>query len=217
MQPRPDSIQLTLQSALDLKVALDVRIDPIDLALFIRDTGPKEPWANVHIDGKTIVGNTTLGVESTHTPIVNSTTWLNYVHNTVFQKETALSVRGKTTSYLGVLKSKVTMDKDIISPSKPIPVLMAIKDAQANVPFPQSSPEPIQRFQHFGQLPARPPEARRLKSDRQRLPSQPVRAYSGDRDDSPGRVQRGPARRQRHPRRSHAVPRPEQASPDGHT
>lgn len=135
MQPRPDSIQLTLQSALDLKVALNVRIDPIDLALFIRDTGPKEPWANVHIDGKTIVGNTTLGVESTHTPIVNATTWLNYVHNTVFQKETALSVRGKTTSYLGVLKSKVTMDKDIISPSKLSPALIACRATQANVSF----------------------------------------------------------------------------------
>ncbi|KAJ5161314.1 hypothetical protein N7492_006706 [Penicillium capsulatum] len=117
MQPRPDSIQLTLQSALDLKVALDVRIEPINLALFIRNSGAGEPWANARIDGKIIKGNTTLGIEDVHTPIVNSTTWYRYVHNTIFQKETALSVRGTTNSYLGVLKSQVTMDKDIISPT----------------------------------------------------------------------------------------------------
>jgi hypothetical protein len=47
------------------------------------------------------------------------TTWEEYVYNVVFEKETPLSVRGVTNSYLGVLKSKVTMDKDIMSPGKP--------------------------------------------------------------------------------------------------
>lgn len=121
MQPRPDSIQLTLESALDLKVALDVRIEPIDLALFVRDSGAGEPWGKAHIDGKVIKGNTTLGTKSTHTPLINETTWYNYVRQVIFQKETALSVRGTTNSYLGVLKSKVTMDKDIVSPSKQPP------------------------------------------------------------------------------------------------
>lgn len=121
MQPRPDSIQLTLESALDLKVALDVRIEPINLALFVRDTGAGEPWGSALIDGKMIKGNTTLGIKSTHTPLINETTWYNYVRQVIFQEETALSVRGTTNSYLGVLKSKVTMDKDIVSPSKRSP------------------------------------------------------------------------------------------------
>ncbi|KGO73717.1 Protein of unknown function DUF3712 [Penicillium italicum] len=34
----------------------------------------------------------------------------------VLQTETVLSVRGVTNSYLGVLKSRVTMDKDTMSP-----------------------------------------------------------------------------------------------------
>ncbi|KAJ5106062.1 hypothetical protein NUU61_003409 [Penicillium alfredii] len=117
MQPRPDSIKLTLKSALNLKVALPVRIEDIDLNLFVRDTGPSNPWAQITIDGKTIKGNTTLGISEKHTPLVNLTTWTDYVHNVVFKKETALSIKGTTNSYLGVLKSRVTMDKDVLSPT----------------------------------------------------------------------------------------------------
>lgn len=118
MQPRAESIQLTLLSALDLKLALPVRIEPIVLDLFVRDTGPNEPWANVTIAGKTIKGNTTLGVTDVHTPLINTTTWTSYVHNVVFDKYSTLSLKGSTNSYLGVLKSHVVMDKDVVSPSK---------------------------------------------------------------------------------------------------
>ncbi|KAI1836428.1 hypothetical protein DTO006G1_2637 [Penicillium roqueforti] len=116
LNPRPDKIQLTLLSALDLKIALPVRIDPITLELFVRDTGAENAWGQADIDGKVVKGNTTLGVTKVQTPLTNLTTWEEYVHNVVFEKETALSVRGVTNSYLGVLKSKVTMDKNIMSP-----------------------------------------------------------------------------------------------------
>ncbi|KAF4769898.1 hypothetical protein N7455_009314 [Penicillium solitum] len=116
LNPRPDKIQLTLLSALNLKIALPVRIEPITLNLFVRDTGADNAWGQAKIDGKVIKGNTTLGVSKIETPLTNLTTWNEYVHNVVFEKETALSVRGVTNSYLGVLKSKVTMDKDIMSP-----------------------------------------------------------------------------------------------------
>ncbi|KAJ5692736.1 hypothetical protein N7462_002159 [Penicillium macrosclerotiorum] len=115
MQPRPDSIKLTLQSALDLKVLLHVRIEPITLDLFVRDTGANNPWATIDLPGMMIVGNTTLGVSDQHTPLINETIWTNYVHDVVFKNESALSVKGSTNSYLGVLKSHVTMDKDIKS------------------------------------------------------------------------------------------------------
>ncbi|KAK9854245.1 hypothetical protein MYU51_004107 [Penicillium brevicompactum] len=116
LNPRPDMISLTLQSALNLKIALPVRIEPITLDLFVRDTGASNAWANATIDGKVIKGNSTLGVSKVETPLTNLTTWVEYVHNVVNKKDTALSVRGTTNSYLGVLKSKVTMDKDIVSP-----------------------------------------------------------------------------------------------------
>lgn len=118
LNPRPDMISLTLESALNLKIALPVRIEPITLDLFVRDTGASNAWANATIDGKVIKGNSTLGVSKVETPLTNLTTWVEYVHNVVNKKDTALSVKGTTNSYLGVLKSKVTMDKDIVSPGK---------------------------------------------------------------------------------------------------
>lgn len=111
-------MQLTLLSALDLKIALPVRIDPITLNLFVRDNGAANPWGQANLTGMTIRGNSTLGVTDKYTPILNSTTWTDYVRDVVFQKETALSVKGTTDSFLGVLKSKVTMNKDVVSPSK---------------------------------------------------------------------------------------------------
>lgn len=120
LNPQPDSIQLTLQSALNLKIALPVRIEPINLNLFVRDNGADRPWSNVTIPGMTIKGNTTLGVENMHRPLIDQDTWVDYVHSVVFNKESTLSLKGTTNSYLGVLKSKVTMDKDVTSPSKSI-------------------------------------------------------------------------------------------------
>jgi hypothetical protein len=119
LNPRPDKIELTLLSALDLKLALPVRIDPITLDLYVRDAGGADDhWGQANLDGKVIRGNTTLGVNNVETPLTNATTWETYVRNVVFEKETPLSVRGTTMSYLGVIKSKVTMDKDIMSPGK---------------------------------------------------------------------------------------------------
>jgi hypothetical protein len=118
LNPRPNVISLTLESALDLKIALPVRIEPITLDLFVRDAGASNAWGETTIDGMVIKGNSTLGVSNVETPLTNLTTWVEYVHNVVNDKETPLSVRGVTNSYLGVLKSKVTMDKDITSPGK---------------------------------------------------------------------------------------------------
>ncbi|CAG8096890.1 unnamed protein product [Penicillium salamii] len=116
LNPRPDMISLTLESAINLKLALPVRIDPINVDLFVRDAGASNAWANTTIDGKVIKGNSTLAVKDVETPISNQTTWVEYVHNVVNKKDTALSIKGTTMSYLGVLKSKVTMDKDVVSP-----------------------------------------------------------------------------------------------------
>lgn len=117
MKPRPESIQLSLKSALDLHIILPVRIEPVTLDLFVADIGPQYPWANTTIPPTLIEGNTTLGVDGVHTPFTNVSTWTSYVHDVVFQEETGLALKGSTNSYLGVLKSYVTMDKNIFSPS----------------------------------------------------------------------------------------------------
>lgn len=118
MKPRPDSVQLTLQSSLDLHILLPVRIEPITLELYVGETGPEYPWADVTIPGLKVHGITTLGVENVPTPLINTTVWTDYVREVVFQKEAALGIKGATNSYLGVLKAHVNMQKNVVSPSK---------------------------------------------------------------------------------------------------
>lgn len=118
MKPRPDSVELTIESALKLPIGVPVRIDPMTLELFNRDNkGGNGTWGKLFLKDYTISGNTTLGVKNQHTPL-NVTEWTQYVHNVVFMKHGPLSVYGKTTAYLGQLKNHVTMDKDIPQNSK---------------------------------------------------------------------------------------------------
>ncbi|KAJ6071083.1 hypothetical protein N7499_009097 [Penicillium canescens] len=117
MQPTPDTVQMTLAAKVDLKIALGVRIEPVKFYTFVRKYGHENAWGAIDIPGQTIKGNYTLGVNKQHTPILNSTTWQAFVHDTVFKKETTLSLYGVTYGYLGVLKNHITMDKDVVIPS----------------------------------------------------------------------------------------------------
>lgn len=120
LQPNPDSVMLTLQSKVDLKLALAARIDPLGFYLFSRKDGfgSDYPYADLPIPGQTIKGNYTLGVKDSFTPILNQTSWKEFIREIVYQKETTLSLKGVTNAYLGVLKSHVTLNKDVTMPGK---------------------------------------------------------------------------------------------------
>lgn len=119
LEPRPNSIKLSLQSALKLPVALPVRIDPIALDMFNREQPYNNTWGRTYLDGTIIKGNTTLGVTDQDTPI-DPDMWYDYVWKVVHLNHPPLSVRGKTNSYLGKLKSPITMNMDIPQTSKPV-------------------------------------------------------------------------------------------------
>lgn len=112
MQPRPDSIMLSLKTALKLPIGVPVRIDPMAVSLFNRKEEGNGTWAIVYLDGTTISGNTTLGTDNQFTPL-GVVQWKKYVQSVVFEKNAPLSVYGKTQAFLGQLKNHVTMDKDI--------------------------------------------------------------------------------------------------------
>jgi hypothetical protein len=118
LNPTPNSVEMTLAAKVDLKLALGVRLDPVVFYTFVRSYGHESPWGGIDIPGQTIKGNYTLAVNNQHTPLLNLTTWNAFVNQTVFQKETALSLYGVTNGYLGVLKSHITLDKDVMIPSK---------------------------------------------------------------------------------------------------
>ncbi|RAH80637.1 hypothetical protein BO86DRAFT_433035 [Aspergillus japonicus CBS 114.51] len=112
LQPRPDSMMLRIDSALNLPLKIPVRIDPITMDLFNRDRPANNTWGKAYLPSARIYGNTTLATNSTLTPL-NVTEWTEYVRSVVFESHAPLSVRGSTTAYIGKLKSHVTMNKDI--------------------------------------------------------------------------------------------------------
>ncbi|KAL3492252.1 hypothetical protein BJX62DRAFT_203499 [Aspergillus germanicus] len=112
IQPRPDSVMLTLEAALDLPIELPVRIEPLVLEVYNKWMDGNNTIFSSRIEGTTIDGNTTLGVQNKFTPL-NVPLWTDYVYQVVTEPNAPLPVRGSTNAYLGILKSHVTVDKDI--------------------------------------------------------------------------------------------------------
>ncbi|KXG51781.1 Protein of unknown function DUF3712 [Penicillium griseofulvum] len=117
MHPTPDTVRMTLEAKVNLKLALGVRLDPVVFYTFVRSSGHENAYAGIKIPGQTIKGNYSLGVTDQLTPIMNLTSWETFVRQAVFQKETALSLYGVTTGYLGVLKNHIVLDKDVVMPT----------------------------------------------------------------------------------------------------
>lgn len=111
---------MTLVTKVDLKLAIPARIENLTLALFDRTYGVKDAYATITIPGQTIKGNHSMGVTNQHTPLQNMTSWEGFVHEVVFQEKASLAVAGQTNAYLGVLKSHVHLNKDIVTPGKSI-------------------------------------------------------------------------------------------------
>ncbi|KAJ5109721.1 hypothetical protein N7532_002366 [Penicillium argentinense] len=115
--PQPNSTLLTLQTKVDLKLALPARIEPVTFHLFQRDYGVDDAYADIDIPGQVIKGNHSLGIDNVRTPILNQTAWKEFVRQVVFQEETSLAMQGVTNAYLGVLKSHVHLNKDVVTPA----------------------------------------------------------------------------------------------------
>lgn len=118
MHPTADTVRMTLEAKVNLKLALGVRLDPVVFYAFVRSAGHENAYAGIEIPGQTIKGNYSLKVTDQLTPILNMTSWETFVSQAVSQKETALSLHGVTVGYLGVLKNHIILDKDVVMPSE---------------------------------------------------------------------------------------------------
>ncbi|KAE8138898.1 hypothetical protein BDV38DRAFT_291643 [Aspergillus pseudotamarii] len=112
MQPRPESVLLSIQTALKLTVDVPVRLDPNVLHLFNNDQPGNSTYLKVYNDAIVIHGNTSIGVQNQPSPI-NPDPWKHYVRSVVFEPHAPLSAFGTTNIYLGKLKSHITMKKDL--------------------------------------------------------------------------------------------------------
>ncbi|KAL1852288.1 hypothetical protein Plec18170_006014 [Paecilomyces lecythidis] len=114
-EPKPDSVLLTVMSALDLK-GFTVRTDPLTLDLFIRKFDNNDPFAKVNIPAAKVHDNTTLGVKDQQTPLLSQSGWQQFVNNVLFLDKGLVSVKGNTNAYLGKLKCPVWLNRDLETP-----------------------------------------------------------------------------------------------------
>ncbi|KAL2222674.1 hypothetical protein M432DRAFT_527064, partial [Thermoascus aurantiacus ATCC 26904] len=115
MQPRPDSVNLTMFSRLVLPFGIPIRVDAMTLNMFIRELHPFAPYAQLYLPEATIHKSIVQGVKNQHTPILNMTGWETFVQHAVNDKQGPVSLKGTTISHIGKLKAKVTLDKDVWS------------------------------------------------------------------------------------------------------
>ncbi|KAB8264235.1 hypothetical protein BDV32DRAFT_135558 [Aspergillus pseudonomiae] len=113
MNPRPHSVDLTINSTLHLPVDIPVRIDPLALNLGSVHGSSNSPFAQVYIPGTTVGGTAVLGVQNQTTQL-NNQQWLEYVRSMIFQETVTLSATARVNAFLGKLKSNVVFNKEII-------------------------------------------------------------------------------------------------------
>ncbi|UDD60979.1 hypothetical protein AFCA_008364 [Aspergillus flavus] len=112
MQPRPESVLLSIQTALRLGVNVPVRLDPNVLHLFNNDQPGNSTYLKVYNDAIVIHGNASIGVQNQPSPI-NPDPWKHYIRSVVFEPHAPLSAFGTTNIYLGKLKSHISLKKDL--------------------------------------------------------------------------------------------------------
>ncbi|KAB8199462.1 hypothetical protein BDV34DRAFT_231199 [Aspergillus parasiticus] len=112
MNPRPHSVNLTINSTLHLPVDIPVRIDPLTLNLGSGPGSSNSPFAQVYIPGTTVGGTAVLGVQSQTTQL-NNQQWLEYVRSMIFEETVVMSVVARVNTFLGILKSNVVFNKEI--------------------------------------------------------------------------------------------------------
>lgn len=112
MEPRADSVLMSLTSTISLPIALPVRIDAFALDLMVRSMPGNDTYAKAYIPETTIKETAQVG-ETKHPTPLNLPVWKQYVHNVMFQETVPLSVHGSTMQHLGALHSMITMDKDV--------------------------------------------------------------------------------------------------------
>ncbi|KNG85183.1 hypothetical protein ANOM_007143 [Aspergillus nomiae NRRL 13137] len=113
MNPRPHSVDLTINSTLHVPFDIPVRIDPLTLSLGSVHGSSNSPFAQVYIPGTTVGGTAVLGVQNQTTQL-NNQQWLEYVRSMIFQETVTMSATARVNAFLGKLKSNVVFNKEII-------------------------------------------------------------------------------------------------------
>ena len=111
--PAPGHIQLSLVAFLSIPKPFTVDLKPFNLTLFRRSTVPMTPYIELPLPEQHLKGNSTIAVTGQTVQIANVTEFTGLIHDALFSDKFTLSVRGTADAFLGPLKTRITLDKDV--------------------------------------------------------------------------------------------------------
>lgn len=104
LQPQNDSILLSIKSHIYVPGPFTVQTEPEHLQMYVPQTGPDYPMAQLNLPGVSIHKNTSIGADNQFTLFDNYTSWQSFVHNTIFLNAGGIGLKGKVTAQLGKIK-----------------------------------------------------------------------------------------------------------------
>jgi len=115
MNPTPTSVEYSLIASLKVPVAgLTVRLDPMTLELYNPTTKPNIiPYMQVSLPEYHLKGKTTVAVVNQTAQIENGSQFEEFLTQAIYAENFTLAAKGSTNAYLGKLKAKLTLDKEI--------------------------------------------------------------------------------------------------------
>ncbi|KAJ3548118.1 hypothetical protein NM208_g1152 [Fusarium decemcellulare] len=111
----PTHVNMSLQTSLD--TPLGVKLDPVDLYLYNKDTETYSPFFKLHLPEQHIKHKTDIIVSNQTLLVVNETELLIWFNKFFDEPEVKLSLKGEPKIHLGTLKYERSLDKTIEVPS----------------------------------------------------------------------------------------------------
>ncbi|KAI1815077.1 hypothetical protein GGS20DRAFT_584889 [Poronia punctata] len=111
-----DSLRVSLSTSLTVPGGLKVRLGPLTLFLYNKETPEYSPFLTVPIEGQWVAGKTDIDVVDETVFVANETELNIWLGQALTQEKTKLSVKGNTTAYLGILKNHINLDKTVEIP-----------------------------------------------------------------------------------------------------
>ncbi|KAI1823915.1 hypothetical protein F4861DRAFT_508234 [Xylaria intraflava] len=111
-----DELTISLKTSLTVPSGLSIRLSPLQLHLYNKNTSQQTPFLEIPIAGQQIQGKTNISITDETVRVANLPELNKWLRTLFLQTTTQLSVKGTTNAYLGVLKNPITLDKTIEIP-----------------------------------------------------------------------------------------------------
>jgi hypothetical protein len=114
LDPKPDTVTFTVDTSLDIPLAVKIRTDPLNLSLFNRDEKPMEPYFIAALSTFSLKGGTNMiNLTQRDNKILSQHQFVKILATAVYQERFVISVKGSTVGHIGALKASLALDKDV--------------------------------------------------------------------------------------------------------